>query len=95
MANVNRVKTARRPMTPEFGESVVRAYQSGICWCLRRKTPRKPFCGACWRALPKKLTAGLFATFGEEYALAYGKCCEYLREAIRARERGATEGTEQ
>lgn len=47
--------------------------------CGGKKSPRKSFCGTCYRALPGKLKTDLYKLIGDGYEQAYGDSLRHLR----------------
>jgi hypothetical protein len=66
-------------MTKELNQTLVAVYHGRKCQCGRPKAEKQPFCFTCWNALEdfpgrNKLTH----LFGEEYAVLYFRCCDFL-----------------
>jgi hypothetical protein len=57
--------------------------QGDRCQCGRHKWPGFSFCFACRGRLPRRLQAGLYGPFGDEYITAYREAYQHLTASCR------------
>lgn len=61
-------------------QKYLESFKCGVCFCGKKKLPRRSFCPKCFYQIPPDMKTALYKPFGQGYEQAYERALTYLNK---------------